>query len=211
VKKKIILIGGGGHCISCIDVVESTGIYIIHGILDVAEKLNQKLLQYQIIGTDEDIPRFVLNDFSFLISLGFISNPNPKINLFRKLQDLHANMPSVLSCKAHVSQYATIGIGTIVMHNAVVNADTKIGCNVIINTGAVVEHSAEIGNHTHISTGAFINGDCIIGNSVFVGSNSVIGEGVSVTDDVVIGAGSVVIRSIQDSGVYVGNPVRKIH
>jgi len=56
-KKKIILAGGGGHCKACIEVIESTGLYQIAGVLDVADKRNQKILDYTIIGTDEDIPR----------------------------------------------------------------------------------------------------------------------------------------------------------
>ena len=35
--KKIILIGGGGHCKSCIDVIEQEGKYRIAGIVDMAE------------------------------------------------------------------------------------------------------------------------------------------------------------------------------
>ena len=32
--KKIILIGGGGHCRSCIDVIESTKMFKIIGIIN---------------------------------------------------------------------------------------------------------------------------------------------------------------------------------
>jgi len=35
--KPIILIGGGGHCLSCIDVIEQTGLYQIIGILDLPD------------------------------------------------------------------------------------------------------------------------------------------------------------------------------
>ena len=41
---KIILIGGGGHCKSCIDVIEQAGTFQIAGIVDVPEKLHQKAL-----------------------------------------------------------------------------------------------------------------------------------------------------------------------
>ena len=38
--KKIILIGGGGHCKSCIDVIESEKKYTIKGILEKKSKKN---------------------------------------------------------------------------------------------------------------------------------------------------------------------------
>jgi len=55
-KQSIILIGGGGHCKSCIDVIEATNQFVIKGILDITQKLGEKILGYPIIGTNNDIP-----------------------------------------------------------------------------------------------------------------------------------------------------------
>ena len=49
----------------------------------------------------------------------------------------------------------------------------------------------------------------VIGNRVSIGSNATILP-VRICDDVVIGAGAVVTKNIESSGVYVGNPARKI-
>ncbi len=49
----------------------------------------------------------------------------------------------------------------------------------------------------------------IIGNHVYIGSNATILP-VTICDNVVIGAGSVVTKDIKESGVYAGNPARKI-
>ena len=48
-----------------------------------------------------------------------------------------------------------------------------------------------------------------IGNNVSIGTNSTILP-VIITDNVVIGAGSVVTKDIVESGIYAGNPARKI-
>ena len=48
-----------------------------------------------------------------------------------------------------------------------------------------------------------------IGNNVSIGSNATILP-VNVCDYVVIGAGAVVTKNIVESGVYVGNPAKKI-
>lgn len=48
-----------------------------------------------------------------------------------------------------------------------------------------------------------------IGNRVSIGSNATILP-VTICDDVVIGAGSVVTRDIVESGIYAGNPARRI-
>ena len=41
--KQIILIGGGGHCKSCIDVIENGNKYKIRGIIDKKKKFSTKL------------------------------------------------------------------------------------------------------------------------------------------------------------------------
>ena len=53
--KPLVLIGGGGHCKSVIDVAESAG-YQILGILDMPEDVGKEILSAKVIGTDDDIP-----------------------------------------------------------------------------------------------------------------------------------------------------------
>ena len=67
-KEKIILIGGG-HCKSCIDVIEQAGTFQIAGIVDVPEKLHHKILGYEIIATDDELPRLASEYENFLITL----------------------------------------------------------------------------------------------------------------------------------------------
>ena len=48
-----------------------------------------------------------------------------------------------------------------------------------------------------------------IGNHVSIGTNATVLP-VTIVDDVVIGAGSVVTKDIVESGIYAGNPAKKI-
>ncbi|MDQ0969200.1 sugar O-acyltransferase (sialic acid O-acetyltransferase NeuD family) [Flavobacterium sp. W4I14] len=121
-----------------------------------------------------------------------------------------AQLATVISRSAHVSKHASLGIGTIVMHNTIVNADSQVGDNCILNTGCNIEHDTIVGAHTHISTHAVINGGCAIGNEVFIGSNSTVANHKTICDLVLLGAGSVVTKDIYLPGVYFGNPLQKI-
>jgi len=206
---KVILIGGGGHCKACIDVIETTSLEIA-GILDKRTS-SDRILDYEIIGGDEDIEDLSKKNYSFLISIGQIKDPLPRIKIFERIKQLNAKLVTIVASSALVSKYSTVGEGTIVMHQAIVNSSSKVGSNCILNNRALVEHDCTVGDHTHISTAAVVNGNCTIGNRVFIGSNSVITQGVQIADDVVIGAGSVVIRNIIEAGVFAGNPARKIN
>jgi len=204
VIKKLVLVGGGGHCKSVIEAAESAG-YQILGVLDMPEEVGKDILSTKVIGTDDDIPSYV-DKAEFVITVGFIKNPAIRIKLYNKVKEAGGKFATIVASTAHVSKYATIGEGTVVMHQAFVNAGAKVGNNVILNTFSNIEHDAVIGNQCHISTGTMVNGDCKVGDNCFIGSQSVLANGISVGDDIVVGAGSLVRKSIKEKGIYSGNP-----
>ncbi|MBP6941876.1 MAG: acetyltransferase [Syntrophorhabdaceae bacterium] len=192
----LILFGGGGHCRSCIDVIEAGKEYHIAGIIDVAEKVSQSVLGYPIIGTDDDLARMVKKYRYFLITIGQIGSAEIRVEKFKHLKELGASFPVIVSPRAHVSRHGVIGEGTIVMHNVVVNAGARIGRNCIINTGAIIEHDAVIGDHCHISTAAVVNGGTTIGERAFLGSNSETKQYIEIGEGSLINSGISVRRNV---------------
>lgn len=204
-KRPLILIGGGGHCKSVIEVAESAG-YEIKGILDMPDEVGKEVLPgHKVIGTDDEIPQYV-EECDFIIAVGFIKNPALRIKLYNKVKAAGGRLATIIASTAHVSKYAELGEGTIIMHQAFVNAGAKIGDNCIINTFVNIEHDAEVGNQCHISTGTMVNGECKIGENCFIGSQSVCANCIEIASDIVVGAGSVVRKSIRVKGIYAGNP-----
>lgn len=204
----LILIGGGGHCKSLIGIAEKCGFDIL-GIIDRPSEFGNKVLDYKVVGNDDEIEKFA-DKAVFHITVGFIKNADLRIKLFDNVIKHNGKIATIISPNACVSKYSKIGEGTAIMNFANINADVAIGKNVIINNFANIEHDVTIGDHTHISTGAMINGDCNIGNRCFVGSQSVIANGIRICDDVIIGAGAVVVKDITQKGIYVGNPAKLI-
>lgn len=185
--EKIILVGAGGHARSCIDVIEQTGKFRIAGLVDIKEKVGQKVLGYEIIASDEDLPRLAGDYRYFCITLGQIKSPERRRNLFETLKKLNVSMPVIISPLAYVSRYAEIGEGTMVMHKALVNAGARIGRNCIINTRALIEHDAVIEDHCHIATAAVINGGVRVGAGSFFGSNSTSREYANISEGSIVG------------------------
>lgn len=190
--KDLILIGGGGHCRSCIDVIESSAEYRIAGIIDIHQNVGNLVLGYPIIGTNDDLPDLVNKGFYFLITVGSIGAPLIRIELYNLLQTLGVKLATIISATALVSKYAKIGTGTIIMHHAVINAAAVVGNNCIINTKALVEHDAVIGDHCHISTGSIVNGGTFIGARSFFGSGAVSKQYITIPEGSFIKANSIV-------------------
>lgn len=202
--KPIILLGGGGHCKSVIEVAESVGRQIL-GILDRPEEVGKEVIGYSVIGTDDDIAQYA-DKAEFVVTVGFIKSPAIRERLFRQVKEAGGQLATIVASTAYVSRHATLGEGTVVMHHAFVNAGARVGCNVILNTFCNIEHDAIVGDQCHISTGTMVNGDCQVGRNVFIGSQSVLANGIAVGDDIIVGAGSLVRKSIKIKGIYSGNP-----
>jgi sugar O-acyltransferase (sialic acid O-acetyltransferase NeuD family) len=192
IKEPILLIGGGGHCKSVIDVIEQQGKFSIKGIIDFPEKIGEKVLNYPIIAQESDLPKLIKEFKNIHITLGQLKTSDNRKRIFYQLLDLGANLPIIISPYAVVSPYAKIGIGTVILHQALINTGAVVGRNCIINSKALVEHDAIIGDHCHISTGAIINGGVRVGNNVFFGSGAVSKQYISIPDNSFIKANSLI-------------------
>lgn len=192
-EKKIILVGGGGHCRSCIDVIETGKTFSIAGIVEQPGKDNSgPVLGYPVIGCDTDLESLKERYDYALITVGQVGSSNVRQRLFTLLKQTGFILPVVVSPFAYVSKHARIGEGSIIMHHAVVNAGAVVGKNCILNTRCLIEHDAGIGDHTHISTAAVLNGEAEIGSGSFVGSNAIIVQAAKLPDNFFFKAGSLI-------------------
>lgn len=188
--KKIYLIGAGGHCKSCIDVIESTQKFQIAGLFDLKENVGKKIGPYSIIGTDQDIAKYVNSENEFLITLGQIKSPDLRIKTAELLTQLKAKLATVISARAYVSSTAQVLEGTIIMHDALVNSYASVGRHCIINTKALIEHDARVEEFCHVSTGAVLNGNARLKKESFLGSMAVTKEGYESAPRAVLIAGA---------------------
>lgn len=189
----ILLIGAGGHAAACIDVIEAEGRYSVAGLVGAAAEVGGKVLGYEVLGTDDDLPELLARHRRALIAVGHIKSAAARVRLFARLQSIGCEIPVVISPRAYLSRHARIGAGTIVMHGAVVNAGAVVGSNCILNSQSLVEHDAVIGDHCHIATGAVVNGGARVGTETFIGSHSTVREGVTVGERCLIGMGQQVL------------------
>ena len=190
--KEIILIGGGGHCKSVIDVIEQEGKFQIIGIVDKPELLGVKVLGYPVIGNDSDLVDLSKKYRYALVTVGQIKSSSLRVKLFKLAVKVGLTMPNIISPRAYVSKHAMIGQGTVIMHDALVNANAKIGENCIINSKALIEHDAIIEDFCHIATNTVINGAAIVRQGSFLGSGVITKQGVKVEKNSFIKAGSLV-------------------
>jgi len=170
--KNILLIGGGGHCKSVIDVIEQEAKFSIAGIIDKKERVGEKVFDYNIIGSDKDLEEMVSRYSYAIVSVGHVKSNDARVNIYKRLKELGFKTPTIISPLAYVSKHAKVGGGTVVMHHAVINAGATVGENCIINTKALIEHDCIVEDNCHLSTSAVLNGGVKLKKNSFFGSNA---------------------------------------
>jgi len=190
--KKIILIGGGGHCKSVIDVIEQEGRFKIAGIVDKPELLDSDVLGYSVIGNDSDLVDLAKKYKYAIVTAGQIKSSSLRQELCDLTLKAGFTLARIISPRAYVSRHAKIGQGTIIMHDAMVNASVVIGMNCIINSKALIEHDSTIEDFCHIATNAVINGGVIVRQGSFVGSGVITKQYIEIKKDSFIKADSLV-------------------
>lgn len=197
----ILLLGCGGHARSCIDVIEQHGYFRIIGLVGTTEEVGGTVLGYPIIGDDASLPALLSKYRRALVTVGQIKSPDTRMRLFETARQLGCELPVIVSPRAYVSPHAKLGVGTVVIQGAIINACAEVGANCIVNTAAVVDHDAIIGEHCHISTAAVLNGGVKVGAGTFIGSNTTIRQGIRIGSRCVIGMGQTVIADC-DNGSW---------
>ena len=204
-KPGLLLIGAGGHAKSCIDVIEQQNEFQIIGLVGSSNEVGTRVLGYEVLGIDDDLPELMKFAPFALISVGQIGINDLRSNLFSKILNLGFTSPVVTSPSAYVSHHAVVGKGTVIMHQAIINAGASIGSNCIINSKVLVEHDVVVEDNCHIATGAIINGGSSVGRSSFIGSGSTIRESISIGTMCVIGMGVIIRHDVPAISQFVGD------
>ena len=109
--------------------------------------------------------------------------------------------PSVMVAKS-----AKIGVGNVILANAVVNCNAIIGNFNTVNSGTLLGHDITIGNNNYFAGQVCVGSGLSIGNMNFIGLNTSIRNGITIGDGNIIGMSSNITKSVGDDNVLYGNP-----
>lgn len=198
----VIIIGASGHGKVIADTVLSNG-HTLLGFLDDGN-VPPTCMGFPVLGKTENYVNYP--GAEFIIAIG---NAAIREKIAVALQGV--TWHTAIHPTAVISKYGvSIGEGTAVMANAVINAGSTVGRHCIVNTAAVVEHDNTIGDFAHISVGAKLAGTVSVGKSTWVGIGAAVSNNLTLCGGCMIGAGAVVIKDISEPGTYVGVPARRL-
>lgn len=206
--KKILLVGGGGHCKSVIEALRSNIIvYDEIAIVDCREKIGQQINGVNFIGEDSGLEYLYEQGYSdAFITLGSIGHAEKRIKLFDMIREIGFNIPVIRDRSSVIAEDAVIEEGVFIGKGSVINSGAHIKEGCIVNTSSIIEHDCQIGRYVHIAPGSVLCGEVIIGDNTHIGANATVIQGIRIGQNAIIGAGSVIIKDICDGVTVAGNP-----
>ena len=201
--KRLVIIGASGHGKVCANIAQRMKRWETLAFLD--DNKHGHIHTFPIVGPI-NLTHIQPHDDVF-VALG---DNHLRSEISDKLIENDCSLVTLIDPSAFIGLGVQLGLGSVVMPHAVINADAHIGQGVIINSTSVIEHDCNIEDYVHISPRASLAGNCTVGQNTWIGMGSSVIQNIKIVDDVMVGAGSVVIDDIDEPGVYVGCPVRKI-
>lgn len=202
-SSRLVIIGASGHGKVVADIASHCG-YDNIVFLDDDETV-KSCMGFPVVGKLSDAARY--RDCDFFVAIG---NPNTREKVLEKLKRMQLNIITLIHPDAVIADSVSVGIGTVIMAGVVINPYSKIGSGCIINTGATVDHDNVIGDYVHVSVGTHLAGTVYVGKGTWIGVGAVVSNNVNICGNCIIGAGAVVVKNIDETGTYVGVPVKKM-
>ena len=205
-KRKIVVIGGGGHAKSLISVIKKSGGFKIVGYVDVRDQ--GKILNVPWIGTDADLKSLKEKQRCSCVAIGVgsIDVSHKRQNIYDRMVNFGFELPTIIAPTAVINEDVAIGLGTVVFDGAIVNSGSRIGRGCILNTGCVIDHDCDIGDFVHIAPGVILSGGVKIGDHCLLGTGCKVIQYKTISRDCLVGAGAVVVKDLSSPGTYVGIP-----
>ncbi len=202
-KKKIIIVGAGGHGKVVLDILLEAGRPVLGFVDDDPAKKGKKVLGYKVLGGVDVLSK------GMSAALG-IGDNRARGRVYDALLARGVKVESAIHPKAAVSRFAKLGPGVAVVAGAAVNPDAVLAEGVVVNTGAGVDHDCRLEKFCQIWPGAHLAGNVQVGAYAYVGTGASVVPGRRIGAGAVVGAGAAVVRDVPDGTTAAGVPAESL-
>tara|TARA_B100000035_G_C21015874_1_gene561798 strand:+ start:741 stop:1358 length:618 start_codon:yes stop_codon:yes gene_type:complete len=196
-NRRLAIIGAGGHG----KVIGEIALLNKYGVINFFDDKLDEIENYpfKIVDTINNLNKYINNYDDYFVAIGDNHLRSKKIEWLKKKK---FNVVNLLHPQSIISKLSSLGEGTCVMANAVINPGVKIKDGVIINTSASIDHDCIIEDFAHISPNCSLSGSVKIGKFTHLGTGSSVHPGIKVGYKVKIGVGSRIFKNIKNETVF---------
>ena len=198
----MVIYGGGGHGKALIDLVRTSGVYHLVGVIDDGLPVGASIMGLPVIGGADAMPGLVERGVRLAVNaVGGIGNVAARLRVFETIARSGLTCPALVHVSAWVEPSAWLDAGVQVLAQTYISSDARIGFGTVVNAGVVVSHDCVLGKVVNLSPGAMLAGGVIVEDCVQVGMAATINLNLHIGKGARIGNGATVKADVPENGV----------
>lgn len=162
---------------------------------------------YKVLGKTDDTIKFP--DAFFVCAVGASKIRERIIGHVKELNP-DIKFGTVIDPSVEMSDFVTIGEGSIICAHTIITVNIAIGNHVIINLDCTIGHDAVLRDFVTVYPSVNISGNTDIGLAVELGTGMQIIQGKTIGQGTIVGAGAVVVKDLPAHCTAVGSPAKPI-
>lgn len=204
--KKILVIGDSNFTKVVINIIEDEGVFEIFGVIDCFN-VGKSFLNYDVVGTKEDIPR-ILKENDIYGGVLAIENNWMRKEVYERVQSIcgELNFITIIHPTSIIGKNVIIGRGSLVMAGVVINSDSEIGEFCLLKMQSSLGHEGIMENYSSLSFGVITGGNLKLGTFSNISFSTSVIENIKIGAHTFIGAGSLILNNIPSFSVAYGVP-----
>lgn len=211
-KTPVIIIGTGNLAYLALEILQRNDI-LVYGIL--AEQEASQLTEIQhipILGNLDETTAYIEKigkDSAVFVAL---QQANVRQRYIKQLDKTHAELSfiNLIHPCADVASSALLGIGNLLDSGAQISPCAQIGNHCLVYKQAIIDIGVKIHNFVQVGAGSIIGEQVTIEENAFIGAGATIVAGLHIGKGARIGAGAVVLESVKEQEVVLGNPAKPV-
>jgi sugar O-acyltransferase (sialic acid O-acetyltransferase NeuD family) len=142
------------------------------------------------------------SEYDMFVAIGYSKVNRNRALVFEEACAAGYEMITYVCSKATTWPDLTVGKGSFIFENNVIQPFVRIGSNTVLWSGNHIGHDSTIGSNVFITSHVVISGNCVVGDNTFIGVNATVRDGITIGHDCVVGAGTVILRDAPPESVY---------
>lgn len=204
----LVIIGSDVYArrvIKCIEALIKSGEEIsIKGIVDNNEEKTE-IKGYKILDKIENASLYNDEDTSFIIA---IKNNKTRQEISDKFKEF--DYYTIIHPKAKIGKNVSIGKGSIIMDEAVINDNTKIGNYVIVNHGCIIDEEVIVEDYVNLLQSIALGKQVKVDSLTKIGRDVLVIAKISIGKKSIVKNASIVIEDVGDNCIMEGTPAKII-
>jgi sugar O-acyltransferase (sialic acid O-acetyltransferase NeuD family) len=176
--------------------------FTVHERFLAVDDRSPRLMDLPVIAWERARETHPPSEYDMFVAVGYSKVNRNREAIFAEGEEAGYAMITYVCSKATTWPGLTVGRGSFVFENNVIQPFVTIGANTVLWSGNHIGHDSTIGDHVFITSHVVVSGNCTVGDNTFIGVNATLRDGITIGRDCVIGAGTVMLRDAPAGSVF---------